>query len=385
MRCESCGYTFHGKTCPRCGSSIPWDTPDGTPFPRWEKDSSKMIEKSADIDENFASPDSFSQLEFKETTFPKAKSTYSRKQKSYSPAVRDPNKKQTHLLGKLVVIIVALIFISSFLPSIVQLAENIWYEFEYEYLPEPDNGTAEAVAPAVPFNPSPQRESNPADGYGYVTPYYYTGEEYAQILAKLESPDVEVGTADYTLSAGNYIVGVDIAPGIYTGEVTGQNGSITSNNYLMTEFGIDASYYDIEGEEPSPTSFDSLYFPAGTILQISGPVQITLHSDNAQLSTMQPDEQNTAQEVVLEVGQYTAGQEIEPGKYDVILISSSGNVYRESDTSFELGINEIMGTEEYTDDIYSVNEFQNLRLNEQDTLVIDSWDPNMQIQLIPSE
>lgn len=390
MRCENCGHKMYGSKCRHCGASAPWDTPDGTPFPNWREEEEELVSHKASRlkKEEFAEYPTFEASY--ETTRPASGRRSQRrdyrtwKQPSAARSSPDQSRKKGNKIGSLVAVIVVAVLVIGVLPDIVGVISDIVngfgtsesYNYEdYDYYDYYDEQIAED------FDPAPKRAENPEDGYGYNEPVFYSDAEYEQIIENLKNPSVPVEAVDYTLTAGNYIAGVDLAPGIYTVDVTGYNGELYTNNYSKTEYGLNAAYYDIEGEEPAPTHFDTVYLPAGTILEISGPIQAQLHTDSGQVSAMEsPLPNEEAQEMTLGNGNYTVGTDIPAGIYDLEASGEQGNVYRSSDEHFDLGINEIM---EGMDGEYSVRTFQNLTLLPGDVLEIDCWD-EMEIHLIPS-
>ena len=130
-------------------------------------------------------------------------------------------------------------------------------------------------------------------------------------------------SADYELSSGNYVAGVEIPEGIYT--VTPQD------DYDTVQIDDpENSIYLYEYTEGKKDKIEDIRLYKGAHLTLNCRTTVKLHTDNAQdVETMETAGQsNPLTESVDIKGQktLTAGRDLEPGIYDLSRVSGAGNV-----------------------------------------------------------
>ncbi len=129
--------------------------------------------------------------------------------------------------------------------------------------------------------------------------------------------------ADYELSSGNYVAGVEIPEGIYT--VTPQD------DYDTVQIDDpENSIYLYEYTEGKKDKIEDIRLYKGAHLTLNCRTTVKLHTDNAQdVEAMETAGQsNPLTESVDIKGQktLTAGRDLEPGIYDLSCVSGAGNV-----------------------------------------------------------
>lgn len=129
--------------------------------------------------------------------------------------------------------------------------------------------------------------------------------------------------ADYELSSGNYVAGVEIPEGIYT--VTPQD------DYDTVQIDDpENSIYLYEYTEGKKDKIKDIRLYKGAHLTLNCRTTVKLHTDNAQdIEAMETAGQsNPLTESVDIKGQktLTAGRDLEPGIYDLSRVSGAGNV-----------------------------------------------------------
>lgn len=129
--------------------------------------------------------------------------------------------------------------------------------------------------------------------------------------------------ADYELSSGNYVAGVEIPEGIYT--VTPQD------DYDTVQIDDpENSIYLYEYTEGKKDKIEDIRLYKGAHLTLNCRTTVKLHTDNAQdVEAMETAGQsNPLTESVDIKGQktLTAGRDLEPGIYDLSRVSGAGNV-----------------------------------------------------------
>ena len=129
--------------------------------------------------------------------------------------------------------------------------------------------------------------------------------------------------ADYELSSGNYVAGVEIPEGIYT--VTPQD------DYDTVQIDDpENSIYLYEYTEGKKDKIEDIRLYKGAHLTLNCRTTVKLHTDNAQdVEAMETAGQsNPLTESVDIKGQktLTAGRDLEPGIYDLSRVSGDGNV-----------------------------------------------------------
>ena len=130
-------------------------------------------------------------------------------------------------------------------------------------------------------------------------------------------------SADYELSSGNYVAGVEIPEGIYT--VTPQD------DYDTVQIDDpENSIYLYEYTEGKKDKIEDIRLYKGAHLTLNCKTTVKLHTDNAQdVEAMETAGQsNPLTESVDIKGQktLTAGRNLEPGIYDLSRVSGAGNV-----------------------------------------------------------
>ena len=129
--------------------------------------------------------------------------------------------------------------------------------------------------------------------------------------------------ADYELTSGNYVAGVEIPEGIYT--VTPQD------DYDTVQIDDpENSIYLYEYTEGKKDKIEDIRLYKGAHLTLNCKTTVKLHTDNAQdVEAMETAGQsNPLTESVDIKGQktLTAGRDLEPGIYDLSRVSGAGNV-----------------------------------------------------------
>lgn len=130
-------------------------------------------------------------------------------------------------------------------------------------------------------------------------------------------------SADYELSSGNYVAGVEIPEGIYT--VT------PKDDYDTVQIDDpENSIYLYEYTEGKKDKIEDIRLYKGAHLTLNCKTTVKLHTDNAQdVEAMEKAGQsNPLTESVDIKGQktLTAGRDLEPGIYDLSRVSGAGNV-----------------------------------------------------------
>lgn len=130
-------------------------------------------------------------------------------------------------------------------------------------------------------------------------------------------------SADYELSSGNYVVGVEIPEGIYT--VT------PKDDYDTVQIDDpENSIYLYEYTEGKKDKIEDVRLYKGAVLTLRCKTIEKLHTDNAQdVDTLETAGQNNPLAEPVEIkGQkvLTAGKDFEPGIYDLDRISGDGDV-----------------------------------------------------------
>ena len=211
-----------------------------------------------------------------------------------------------------------------------------------------------------------------------------TSPETTPESENVESSDADSTPAyepvDLTFGSGNYTAGIDFPAGTYDIIAVSGSGNVSSDNQfsggINAMMGIvsDPTFADLYEQE-----YKNITLPEGTVLSISGFVQIQILCD-APESGVIPREQPNTETVDLSNGNFVAGEDFPAGVYDIVAISGGGNV--SSDNMFSGGINAVMGivSDPTFADMYE-QEYKNISLPEGTTISIDG----VEIQLIPSK
>ncbi|WP_313292571.1 hypothetical protein [Faecalispora jeddahensis] len=175
-----------------------------------------------------------------------------------------------------------------------------------------------------------------------------------------------------SLSSGHYTAGIDIPAGTYNVTAVNGAGNVSSTN--MYSGGMN-SIMAPKADDLHIAEFKNLKLPEGETLSVSG-VTIKLDSDGVDKSNISERAGNTAKEITLSDGNYTAGKDFESGTYDISWVKGSGNVA--SDNMFAGGLNVIIGEKE---DSLHITKFENASFEKDNTLTISG----VTIKLIPSK
>ena len=130
-------------------------------------------------------------------------------------------------------------------------------------------------------------------------------------------------SADYELASGNYVAGVEIPEGIYTGTPQDDYDTVQIDD-------PENSIYLYEYTEGKKDKIKDIRLYKGAHLTLNCRTTVKLHTDNAQdVEAMETAGQsNPLTESVDIKGQktLTAGRNLEPGIYDLSRVSGAGNV-----------------------------------------------------------
>lgn len=227
---------------------------------------------------------------------------------------------------------------------------------------------------------------NNNNGDSIVTIPIYGDNESENSTNIKSSIETEVFTT--TLTAGHYIVGVDIPVGTYSfyskkgsGNLISDDGSINEIFDYENQAGADIGLENFGTEE-----LNNISLSEGTIVTVTSTQEISAGCDDGLVSELKPRNQEL-KEIELGYGLYAAGDDFPPGTYNVTWIEGNGNV-QTNPYDLNTGINEIMGEEnaafedlqELNDKLY-IRSFNNLILNEGDVLEIN----DIKVKLTPSE
>lgn len=174
------------------------------------------------------------------------------------------------------------------------------------------------------------------------------------------------------LSSGHYTAGIDIPAGTYNVTAVSGAGNVSSTN--MYSGGMN-SIMAPKADDLHIAEFKNLKLPEGETLSVSG-VTIKLDSDEVDKSNISERTGNTAKEITLSDGNYTAGKDFDPGTYDISWVKGSGNVA--SDNMFASGLNVIIGEKE---DSLHITRFENASFEKDNTLTISG----VTIKMTPSK
>lgn len=142
-----------------------------------------------------------------------------------------------------------------------------------------------------------------------------TSEESSETdVSPAEEPEQVIAPYETDLTCGYYVAGVHIPEGIYNVTVNSGLGSI------MTKSGVTSSMGSGTGVEYA-ASFDNLTLQNGDTLTVTQSLNIHLASNEAYYSTMSEYDNPAEEEKDLSAGNYIVGQDIQPGLYDVTLVS----------------------------------------------------------------
>lgn len=186
--------------------------------------------------------------------------------------------------------------------------------------------------------------------------------------------DLSALETEYTLTAGNYVAGIDIPSGKCAVVAVSGQGNLSSSN--MYSGGINEMFGVDDGSGFYTTEFNGLKLPEGTILTVGGTVKINLTFSAIETGfTGRVYDETKA--IELSTGNYESGVDFPEGVYKIVAIKGTGNL--SSDNMFSGGLNEMFGI----DDGYGfyVGEFYNVDLPAGTELSVSG---GVKIQLIPA-
>lgn len=191
---------------------------------------------------------------------------------------------------------------------------------------------------------------------------------------KVEKENTQTEAHEVELSAGHYVVGVDIPAGIYDITAIKGTGNVSSSN--MFDGGIN-QVMGTQDDGVSTKEFKNLKLDKkDTSITVNGTVVVKLSSKAAQTKNLKSKENPAKKEYTFSSGNYVVGKDIERGIYDIIAVKGNGNI--SSDNMFDGGINEVFGT---SGDGFYVKEFKNAYFNDDVQLTVSG----VTIKLVPSK
>ena len=191
-----------------------------------------------------------------------------------------------------------------------------------------------------------------------------------------------------TLTAGHYVVGIDIPVGTYSffskkgmGNLVASDGSINAIFDYENQAGNNIGISGLGTEE-----LKNIYLNNGVIITVTATQEISAGCGDGEVSNMQSRNQDTLEAVELGYGLYSAGDDFLPGTYNIQWLEGFGNIQTDP-YEIDYGINEIMGelsidnTIDELSDKICIKQYNNLTLKEEDILKIN----DIKVKLIPSE
>lgn len=175
------------------------------------------------------------------------------------------------------------------------------------------------------------------------------------------------------LSNGNYTSGIDIPSGIYSLKAISGTGRVTSSN--IADGGINKMIGIDDGPIVYEETAEDINLSEGTRLTISGGVVLELSCGAAKVGAMEKRKVEGSK-CSLDSGSYTAGNDFDPGVYNIKFVSGSGHVG--SSNVNDGGIDAIMGPDDGSD--FYEQEYKNIELPEGTTLEVT----DVKIKLTPS-
>lgn len=202
-----------------------------------------------------------------------------------------------------------------------------------------------------------------------------------------------------TLTAGHYLVGIDIPVGTYSffskkgsGNFYSSDGSINEIFDFDNQVGESLKEYGVDnfGTE----ELHNIFLSEGVIISVTGTQEISAGCDDGLVSELKSRNQEDLSELEIGYGSYGANDNIPSGTYDIIWLEGSGNIISDSGDTNN-GINEIMGDlskkldtgiesnsiiKKINDQLY-ITKFRNFTIEEGDILKI----PDIKVKLVPSK
>lgn len=191
-----------------------------------------------------------------------------------------------------------------------------------------------------------------------------------------------------TLTAGHYVVGIDIPVGTYSFfSKKGFGNLISSDGAVNAIF----DYENQAGEEIGISDFGTdelknIFLEDNIILTVTDTQEISAGCGDGQVSSMRSRGQENLAEIELGYGLYAAGDDFPPGTYNIEWLEGSGNIQTDP-FDLDRGINELMGeltvddTIDNNESLFYIKKYNNLILYEDDILKIN----DIKIKLIPSK
>lgn len=189
-----------------------------------------------------------------------------------------------------------------------------------------------------------------------------------------------------------FVSGVIITTMIMAISITGFAATTTMNiNAVYDNIKIYINEKLIEPKDANGNEVEPFIYNGTTYLPVRAVAEAfdqPVHWDGATKSVYIGSRQvqtTTKQPIVLSSGNYIAGTDFPAGTYDIVALSSGGNVM--SSNSFNGGINAIIGTSDMNDDLgieFYEGSYKNISLPQGTELSLMGAMGNFQIQLIPS-
>jgi hypothetical protein len=182
-------------------------------------------------------------------------------------------------------------------------------------------------------------------------------------LEEIKTEDISNVETSYQLQSGNYTAGIDLPVGKFNVTVISGDGNVSTTN--MFEGGLN-EMMGTSDPEIYTSSFSGVSMDKEVVLNISGTVIINIeYTEITGNYTGRNSDESIF--VVFGNGNYTVGENLDPGIYNIVAISGDGNVC--SSNMYDGGLCEMMGT---SDELYYIKEFKNVILEESTTIKISN-------------
>lgn len=153
------------------------------------------------------------------------------------------------------------------------------------------------------------------------------GEEYLEGQGERENPYASVtrqipdegDQMEYRLDSGSYIVGVHIPEGVYQAETNDDFDVVSVNDDVENIY-----LYEYE-EKEGGNYLDDLRLYQGAEVEIDATTPVVLTTSNAQ-TAMMAGEDNPLTETYVLSGEQTAGENFEPGVYDLEVTEGTAEI-----------------------------------------------------------
>jgi len=186
--------------------------------------------------------------------------------------------------------------------------------------------------------------------------------------------DLSAVQTEFTLTAGNYVAGIDIPGGTMNVEAISGTGNLSSSN--MFSGGINEMFGIDDGSEWYTETFNNLKLPEGETLSLNNQLTIKLTYTKV-TSNFTGRTYDDASAIDLGSGNYIAGNDFPAGIYKIVAKSGTGNL--SSDNMFDGGVNEMFGIDNGTG--FYNDQFINANLPDGTTLTISG---GLSVTLIPA-